>query len=407
MQDPPLSDFPRDEYDARIERLRSELDRARLDGIIVLNEFNHRYLSGHWGERFPFFPTASIYSADGRAVVICSAGEKGQAEASSWVGDIRAYDWDEHEAHSRAAVEMLADAAREMGIDGGRIGRETSGRIGASLDDIAYLERRMPHAVWGNANTVLKRLRAIKSPREVDTMRRAIEITEDARAQTFAEVHVGMTERELFRTMVSNLFRAGSDGLGYVLVKHLDGSYGYSDRPYEADDVIYIDAGAIHKGYWCDRQRFAAFGDPSEDVRTGYSLLHELTRAMLEEVRAGTSAREFTERYLRHVERIFGHLDGAAPMMPRWAGHGIGLEEAEGPSLSLDSDAVLEPGNLIMVEPLVLWGDGWYTTEDCVVVTEDGYEEVGPPTPADLPVVPLDAATGDGGSPRPRTGAAA
>ena len=392
MQDPPLSDFPRDEYDARMERLRSELDRAGLDGIIVLSEFNHRYLSGHWGERFPFFPTASVYSGDGKAVVICSAGERGQAEASSWVGDIRAYDWAEHEAHSRAAVEMLADAAREMGIDGGRLGLETSWRIGASLDDVADLKRRLPDATWGNANVVMNRLRAIKSPREVDAMRRAIEITEEAREQTFTEVHVGMTERELFGTLVSNLFRAGSDGLGYVLVKHLDGSYGYSDRPYEADDVIYIDAGAIHKGYWCDRQRFAAFGEPSEEVSTGYALLHELTRAMLGDVRAGITAREYTERYLRHVDRIFGHLDGAGPMMPRWCGHGLGLEEAEGPSLSLDSDAVLEPGNLIMVEPIVLWGDGWYTTEDCVVVTEDGYEEVGPPTPPELPVVPARSA---------------
>jgi hypothetical protein len=45
-----------------------------------------------------------------------------------------------------------------------------------------------------------------------------------------------------------------------------------------------------------------------------------------------------------------------------------------------------------MVEPIVLWGDGWYTTEDCVVVTEDGYEEVGPPTPPELPVVPVRSA---------------
>jgi Xaa-Pro dipeptidase len=388
--EPPLADFPRDEYEARMERLTSGLEAAGLDGIVILSEFNHRYLSGHWGERFPFFPTASIYSAGGDAVVICSAGERGQAEASSWVPDIRDYDWAVHEEHSRNAIEMLAEAAREMGIDGGRIGLETTGRIGASVEDVEHLKRSLPGASWGRANPVMNRLRAIKSPREVDAMRRAIEITEDARQLSFAEVRVGMTERELFRTLVSNLFRAGSDGMGYVLVKHLDGAYGYSDRPYEPGDVIYIDAGAIHKGYWCDRQRFAAFGDASEEVRTGYALLHELTRAMLEDVRAGIPVREYTERYLRHVDRIFGPLGDARPMMPRWCGHGLGLEEAEGPSLSLDSDEVLEPGNLIMVEPLVIWRDGWYTTEDCVVVTEDGYEEVGPPTPADLPVVPIE-----------------
>jgi Xaa-Pro aminopeptidase len=232
------------------------------------------------------------------------------------------------------------------------------------------------------------KLRALKSPSEIEALRRAAEITEAARNLTYDEFVVGTTERDLYGQVAANLFRCGSHGVGYILAKHQDRPFGYSDRVFERNDIVYWDSGGRYKGYQCDIQRLAVLGQASDEVSNNYRRLHELLQAMLDAVRPGTSVARFNALYLDLIAKFFGHLGGAA-MTPRWCGHGIGLENAEEPSLSLDSRAVLEAGMTILVEPFVLVGDTWYTTEDCVLVTESGWSAIGSPTPPDLPIIAI------------------
>ena len=90
---PPLADFPLEEYAARTTRFAGLLREAGLDGVVVLSEVNHRYLSGHWSKRWDYSLNATVVNADGDAVLVVSGLELGQATASSWVRDVRTFDY--------------------------------------------------------------------------------------------------------------------------------------------------------------------------------------------------------------------------------------------------------------------------------------------------------------------------
>ena len=131
-----------------------------------------------------------------------------------------------------------------------------------------------------------------------------------------------------------------------------------------------IDWGAELDGYRSDCTRTVAAGEPNGRGDEIYHLVLEAQLKGLEAVAPGAAARD-VDAVARELIQAAGHGEHFGHGL----GHGVGLEVHESPRLAQRSEAVLEPGNVVTVEPGVyLPGELGVRIEDLVVVGGEGCE---------------------------------
>src|SRR6185503_17863808 len=156
-----------------------------------------------------------------------------------------------------------------------------------STSYLSYLRLANQLGGWKfvDGGPVTERLRIIKSPEEIDRIRRAIAATEASIAATFTQLAVGMTERDVAQLLSREMSSRGSPGGGLVqfgpssALPHGGPSAGQLAR----ETVVLIDAGSRVDGYTSDITRTIWFGDaPSDEFKKVYNLVHDAQTAAMQ-----------------------------------------------------------------------------------------------------------------------------
>lgn len=127
--------------------------------------------------------------------------------------------------------------------------------------------------------------------------------------------------------------------------------------------------------YFADMTRTYVKGEPSDEARKMYAAVKEGHEASLRALRPGLPCREVYE-VSAQIIRDHG-FDVGEKGYTHSLGHGLGVAIHEAPNLSLRSEAVLEPGHVVTIEPGLYYPEiGGVRIEDTVVITEDGYENL-------------------------------
>jgi Xaa-Pro aminopeptidase len=340
----------------RVERLRAELAGLGARSFLVSNPVNVRWLTG-----FASSNAALLVGAD--AVLLATDGR--YAEAAGGVADVEVVE---------AERELLPDLGR-------RLGALLEGPVAFEADHVTVAGHEALAADGTElvpSQSVLVGLRAVKDADELDAVRRAARIAEDAYRRLAGEPFVGRTEAELAWAMETFLHEEGAEapafptivasGPNAALPHHHPG-----ERRIGPGETVVVDAGARVDGYCSDCTRTFATGPLPEELRRAYALCRKAQVKGLAAVRAGASGAE-TDALAREV------IEEAdlAPVQ-HGLGHGVGLEVHELPVLRPASTDTLAAGNVVTVEPGVyLSGRGGVRIEDLVVVTEDGPEVLTP-----------------------------
>jgi Xaa-Pro aminopeptidase/Xaa-Pro dipeptidase len=133
-------------------------------------------------------------------------------------------------------------------------------------------------------------------------------------------------------------------------------------------DLVLLDFGAAWDGYRADTTRMAVVGEPDARQREIHAVVLEAHDAAIAAVRPGERAAVVDE-----AARAVIRAAGLGDTFIHRVGHGLGLEAHEAPSLEPGSDAVLEAGMVVTIEPGVyLPGWGGMRIEDDVVVEPGG-----------------------------------
>lgn len=255
-----------------------------------------------------------------------------------------------------------------------------SGRVGFEATHLTY-------AAWetlggGGLELVPTRgaveaLRAVKDAGELDAMRRACAITDRVFERLSETQFVGRTERDVAWDLVRYFHEEGGEGLAFesIVGSGPTGARPHAragDRKIGAGELVVIDTGTTVDGYASDYTRTFATGPVDAEAKEVYETVLLAQSAALDGIRAGLSGVE-ADALARSV------IDGSAyaGAMGHGLGHGLGLDVHEEPRLSTESDSVLEPGNVVTVEPgIYLEGRFGVRIEDDVVVTEQGIENL-------------------------------
>ena len=350
--------------DHRLRRsaLTARLDDLGVDGVLVTALPNVRYLTGFTGSNAVTLVARddAVFLTDGRYI------EQSRHEVSDLERVISSDGFD---------AEVAAHASR-LGI----------ARLGIEATSVTVAEhRRLAERLTGVELVALEapveQGRRAKDADELDALRRAQAVTDEAFEEILETIEVGMSEQQLAASLEAALRRDGAHGLAFPPIVAFgecaaEPHHAPSHRLLEEGDVIKVDFGARWDGYHSDMTRTVAFGSPAAELRKIHDVVREAQQAGIDMVRAGVT----TGAVDAAARRVIADA-GYGERFTHGLGHGVGLEIHEGPWLRPNGDDELPAGAAVTIEPGVyVPGLGGVRVEDMVEVTDDGCRVIGTST---------------------------
>ena len=368
------------EFKARLTRAQSRMDAAGLDAILLTTEPDIRYFTGYL-TRFwesPCRPWFLVLPRSGDPIaVIPSIGAA--LMARSWITDIRCWRAPDLEDDG---ISLLAETLHALGPSiGTPSGLQSHLRM--PLTDFARLNAALPQPIGADFD-ILRSLRLVKSEAEIEKIKTACQIANRAFARVPEIASMGQPLAQVFRDFQRLCLDEGADWVPYLAGAAAPGGYGdvispADDRPLAAGDILMLDTGLVHDGYFCDFDRNFSVGRPSADVAEGHRRLIEATYAAFEAARPGSTAAE-----LFHVmDKIV--TGGAGGSEAGRYGHGLGMNLTEWPSLIPTDHTPLVSGMVLTLEPGIELAPGRALVhEENIVIRDNGAEWLSQPYSAEM-----------------------
>ncbi len=343
---------------SRVPRLREAFGGAGIDALLVTRAPNVRYLTGFTGSAGIALVGADepCFVTDGRYAT----------QATEQLAD----------AGVRARIEIAptSGAQREV-LVGALSGVE---RLGLEAHGVTWAQQRSYREWFAGVELVatqglVEELRRVKERGEVDRIRAACAIGDEALGEVLGMLARGVTEEEFALALEFAMRRRGATAMSFppIVASGPNAAKPHArptGRTIGTRELIVLDFGCVVDGYCSDITRTVSVGDPGADARRIWDVVAQSQRAGRAAVRAGTACAA-VDRASREV------IDAAGwgEHFVHGTGHGVGLEIHEAPRVAKTADGTLSSGVVVTVEPGVyLPGVGGARIEDTVVVTDDG-----------------------------------
>ena len=232
-------------------------------------------------------------------------------------------------------------------------------------------------------------MKAVKTPEEIAIMKRAAKAAVKVFVRTLPYVRAGVTEREIADKMEA--FALGVRGVSSLAFPTIVASGPNGAQPHaeitgrriQNGDFVTIDFGVMLDGYASDITRTCVIGEPTDEQRKIYMSVFRSQKAGIAAARAGIACSA-----LDSVCRDLIEKDGYEEYFIHTTGHGIGKEVHEDPRIGKNSEASLEAGMVVTIEPgIYIEGFGGVRIEDTVIITETGCEVITPGISKKLAIV--------------------
>ncbi|MFO7676196.1 MAG: Xaa-Pro peptidase family protein [bacterium] len=337
----------------RIPALRRLLVGENLDGIIITDLANIRWLSGFTGSNA--FVTVTRWGG--------------------WLyTDFR------YKEQSRRQVSGCRVAVIERGLVDSlplgplrglrRVGVEKHHLPLYAFEAIRRQVRPIGAKLVPVRNLVLE-LRRAKDPDEVRLIAAAQRHTDRVFREVLALVAPGVTELRLASEIICRFSRVGESAFPPIVASGPNGAKPHAEpsaRRLRPGDAVTFDIGCRYRGYCSDMTRTVFVGRPHPDLLQVYHIVREAQRRALAEVRPGAACADVDRAARDYIADA-----GYGPQFGHGLGHGVGLAVHELPSAHARSRHVLAPGDVLTVEPgIYLPGLGGVRIEDMVAVTRTG-----------------------------------
>ena len=354
-------------FPARQCALARELACLDLHALAVVPGASLMYLTGldfHLSER----PTVAFFRQNGPPVFVIPELEEGKLDGFPMDICVCTYGED-----PSIWPEAFREAARAGGLGGQRIGIEPGSM---RVLELRMLQEAMPGSTYPDGHEALAALRICKDAHEIEKMRSAVQVAENAMRHMLSAIAPGITEREAASRLTARLLDAGCDPeLPFPPIVAFGSSSANphavpGDRALHSGEVILCDWGANVEGYFSDMTRMFAYGDPGNDARHIVEVVARARRAAEQTAGPGVPASEVDRAARAVIEKA-----GFGERFMHRTGHGVGLEIHEAPYIRDGNPMLLRPGMTFTIEPgIYLEGVAGARIEDIVAVTEDGVD---------------------------------
>ncbi|MBW7959561.1 MAG: aminopeptidase P family protein [Candidatus Promineofilum sp.] len=383
---PEYSLFPTEEFLGRVDKARQLMEQRGIDALLLTEKPNVIYFSGlrtiGWASKHRPMGVVVPRDKDKPVINVIPENLYEVSYHSSWVDEISAYGgWRRTDVAPdplTAFLNACRTACGDKGVLGIELGYGT--RVGMTQEDFKGLEAKLKGYELVDAGPLLWDLRMIKSPLEIDALRKACDATTKAFERGFSAMRPGMTERQLAGIIMAELALQTDEMPGFLMVRSGPMKYGMVNvEPFEKTlnpgDIVVTDVGANYKYYWSDFMRMACIGEPSADQKRIFAGELAAQQAGVDVIKPGIKLHEIFDAC---YETLINYgLKEHVPGLER-VGHGVGLDMHEPPSIAKGSEVIVQPNMVLTVEP-IFWDQpnhtiGNFALEDVVLVTETGHE---------------------------------
>ncbi|HEY5843080.1 MAG TPA: Xaa-Pro peptidase family protein [Mycobacterium sp.] len=363
-------------YANRLHAAAAAAADAGLAGLVITPGYDLRYLIGSRAETFERL-TALVIPISGEPTVVVPRLELASLRESAAVElALPVRDWVDGEDPYDLVLAALGGAPVATAVTDAMPALHLL-PLTAKLGELPVL-----------ATDVLRTLRMIKDPAEIDALRKAGAAIDRVHARVPEFLAPGRTEADVAADIDKAIVAEGHSAAAFIIVGSgphgADPHHEVSDRELQAGDIVVVDIGGPYEpGYNSDSTRTYSLGEPSPEVAEQYSILQRAQQVAVQAVRPGVTA-EQVDAAARDVLADAGLAD----YFVHRTGHGIGLSVHEEPYIVAGNDLPLQPGMAFSVEPGIYFPGKWGARiEDIVIVTADGAEPVNH-RPHELMVVP-------------------
>jgi Xaa-Pro aminopeptidase len=349
------------EIEQRRRTLSARLPELKIDALLVSSSANVRYLTGFTGSNGILLLTSgeSHFFTDPRYALEASQRITARVHI------------EKKPLLAGAVTEIKRKRLKKIGFESSWLRFEAYAKLKLELD---------LHPV-GN---VIEEQRMVKSPSELDLIRRSVATNSEAYSKTIRRVHAGAREQDIAAELDYQMRALGAEKAAFDTIvaagprSALPHAQPTAHRLGE-NELLLIDMGASQDGYASDMTRVSHTGTPPKRILRLYKAVLEAQLAALRSIKPGittgevdAAARSVLKRH--ELDRAFVHSTG----------HGLGLEIHEPPRIARKDKTKLRAGMAITIEPGVyIDGVGGIRIEDTVLVTEHGCEVL-TPTPKDF-----------------------
>jgi Xaa-Pro aminopeptidase len=366
------------------KRLDGLMEEAGIDVLLATSKHNVQYLLG--GHRAFFFDYMDAMGLSRYLPIVVYS--KGAPDRAAFFGhrlenfqrEVKAFWTPEQNCTSSGSVDVMKKAVEHIKKVGNvkRVGVEMAF---LPMDAATALRSALPDATIVDALFVLERLRALKSPAELEMVRIASDRVIESMQAVIAKHGAGTTKQELADALKVEETNRGLTFEYCLIAAGASHNRAPSEQRWEEGDVLSVDSGGNFHGYIGDLARMAILGEPDAELVDLLAEIEAIQRASMKPVKAGVMGGEIyaSAEVLLAKSKQHNHMHFLA--------HGMGLVSHEAPRLTAtgpvpydayDATRPLETGMVVSVETTLQHPKrGFIKLEDTIAVTDTGYEIYG------------------------------
>ncbi len=358
------------DYGARLQRLLDGLTTQGIDVVALLPGANFTYYTGlqkSLSER-PFVLFLQADAAHRPVVLLPRLEVDGFEDSLPYEVELVVYT--DEQGYEKA----FRDVASALKLNDKSLGMEARGM---RLLELRRIEENAPSCRIFEADALLSQQRMVKDTDEVEAIRRAIRISEEALSATCKQVEPGMSELDVQTILNIEMLRRGARGHGFdplilsgprAALPHTTAT----ERVIEKGDCLLFDFGACLGPYSADITRTFSIGTSTPVWEDIYEIVKQ-ANAVARSLAAPGVAAEDVDAAARHVIDTAGYGE----YFTHRTGHGLGLQVHEPPYIVADNQTALRPGMVFTIEPGIYLQDRFgVRIEDDILITDDGAESL-------------------------------
>lgn len=276
--------FDANEYATRQVTAKQALRDENLDALLMFAPESQYWICGYDTFGFAMFQCL-VLTADGQLHLLTRAPDLRQAQHTSTLSDTEIHIWAEYEGANPA--NDLKALLGKLGVIGGRIGYESQ-TVGLTDYNGQNLRATLPNLI--DSSDLVRGLRRVKSPAEIDMHRRAAALSDDALDAALQTSHAGAFEGDILAAMQGAVFKGGGDyagnefilgsGAGALLCRYYSGR-----RHLDATDQLTLEWSGAYARYHAAMMRTIVVGKPIKAQQKMFAAAKEAIEACEDAIR--------------------------------------------------------------------------------------------------------------------------
>ncbi len=330
----------------RGDRVQRMMTREEINGILIFDPFNIRYLTGY-KPTYVGGSSVAVLAPGEEPWLIVPQEEFALAKANSWFRNVLSYSLQIKEGIHSPFLGCIHDAIHKHNLQAVDIGIELDYVSARRFED---LKRLLPDAGFKNVTVPLNELRMVKDDNEIEKIQSAVQTAENGLLAALEFIQPGISEIEVAAEVERTLRRAGATNTGYptVIASGNRATYPFvpaSRREIGADELVVISISAVNDDYCSKVTRTMVTGKPNKKQRALFKCAFDAISAARNQLSPETLVRDIALN-IRRIAEDKGYLEVLNEQM----GNGVGLQPHEPPQISISNETPILPGMVFTVE---------------------------------------------------------